>query len=233
MSIATPKVIFLDAVGTLFGIRGSVGGIYSSIVGNFGVETDEIEVDRAFLASFRHAPKYAFPNTSIEAIPQLEYQWWQEIARSTFNKVGVLDRFENFDLVFEQMYAHFATAAPWYVYNDVIPALQRWQQRGIELGIISNFDTRIDRVLELLELKDYFQSVTISSLAGTAKPDPEIFQTALAKHNCRASQAWHVGDSFFEDYQGAKNVGIQGFWLDREAGSGDVRERLHNLNSLG
>ncbi len=33
-----PQVIFLDAVGTLFGVKGSVGAIYSQIAADFGVE---------------------------------------------------------------------------------------------------------------------------------------------------------------------------------------------------
>jgi putative hydrolase of the HAD superfamily len=227
-----PKVIFLDAVGTLFGIRGSVGQIYGDIASDFGVETDAMEVDRAFLASFRAAPKYAFPNVSTTAIPELEYQWWQDIARATFAKVGVLEQFEDFSRTFTQMYAHFATDAPWYIYDDVLPALNRWQEKNIKLGIISNFDTRLDRVLELLELKDYFQSMTISSLAGAAKPDAAIFEAALAKHNCSPIEAWHVGDSFEEDYRGAINCGIRGFWLNRDALTGNAIDRLHNLDSL-
>ncbi len=32
-----PKVIFLDAVGTIFGVKGSVGEVYSQIAAEFGV----------------------------------------------------------------------------------------------------------------------------------------------------------------------------------------------------
>lgn len=228
-----PKVIFFDAVGTLFGIRSSVGQIYRDIARDFGVETDIIELDRAFLASFRAATKYAFPNIPAAAIPELEYQWWQDVARNTFNRVGVLERFADFSSAFTQMYVYFATDAPWFVYDDVLPALKRWQKKEIELGIISNFDTRLDRVLEFLELKDYFQSTTISSLAGAAKPDATIFEAALAKHDCSPTEAWHVGDSFEEDYRGAINCGIRGFWLNRDTLTGNAIDRLHNLDSLG
>ena len=33
-----PKVIFLDAVGTLFGVKGSVGEVYREIAADFGVD---------------------------------------------------------------------------------------------------------------------------------------------------------------------------------------------------
>ena len=47
-----PKVIFLDAVGTLFGVKGSVGKAYANIAGQFGVEVSETAVDAAFFKSF-------------------------------------------------------------------------------------------------------------------------------------------------------------------------------------
>jgi putative hydrolase of the HAD superfamily len=228
-----PEVIFLDAVGTLFGIRGSVGEIYSNIAGDFGAETEPIEVDRAFITSFRAAPKYAFPNMPEMEIPELEYRWWEDIARNTFARIGAIEQFTDFDRAFSQMYAYFATDEPWYVYEDVLPALERWQAKNIQLGIISNFDTRIDRVLELLGLKNYFKTITISSLAGAAKPDAEIFKVALAKHHCSPHEAWHIGDSFEEDYRGAINCGMKGFWLKRDSLTSNEIDRLHNLDSLG
>jgi len=101
--------------------------------------------------------------------------------------------------------------------NDVIPTLIHWQEEGIELGIISNFDTRIYSVLEGLDLKEYFDSITVSSLVGAAKPDPQIFWSALEKHQCKPDEAWHIGDSLAEDYQGAIAVGLRAFCLDRDS----------------
>ena len=104
------------------------------------------------------------------------------------------------------------------LYEDVIPALRLWQLQGIELGIISNFDSRIYQVLAELGLEYFFRSITISSHAGVAKPDPEIFQIALQKHDCSPAQAWHIGDSKKEDYQGAKTLGIEAFLIKRSIG---------------
>jgi putative hydrolase of the HAD superfamily len=69
-----------------------------------------------------------------------------------------------------------------------------------------------------LGLEYFFRSITISSHAGVAKPDPEIFQIALQKHDCSPPQAWHIGDSKKEDYQGAKTLGIEAFLIKRSIG---------------
>jgi FMN phosphatase YigB (HAD superfamily) len=49
-----------------------------------------------------------------------------------------------------------------------------------------------------------------------AKPEAFIFETALAQHGVRPEQAWHVGDDWTEDYQGALAAGLQGVWLNRD-----------------
>jgi putative hydrolase of the HAD superfamily len=211
----SPQVIFLDAVGTLFGVQGSVGGIYAQVADSFGVEVTAERLDRAFPACFQAAPPLAFPSEPSDRIAELEFAWWYAIARATFEQTGDLEKFADFEAFFAVLYAHFATIEPWFLYGDVVPTLQRWRERGIELGIISNFDSRIYPVLKSLEIDSFFQTITISSTAGAAKPNPRIFQTALEKHDCPPENAWHIGDSRKEDYHGARAIGIRSFWIQR------------------
>ena len=211
-----PKVIFLDAVGTLFGVKGSVGQIYSEIASSFGVEADPEKLDRAFFKNFKAAPPMAFPELDPTAIPAEEYAWWKAIAISTFKMAGVFDQFSDFESFFGDLYFHFATAKPWFIYPDVEECLEYWYSQGIELGVLSNFDSRIFPVLEMLNLANFFKSVTISTEVGAAKPDPLLFAAALQKHSCPASEAWHVGDSYEQDYEGAKTAGLKGIWLNRK-----------------
>ena len=210
-----PKVIFFDAVGTLFGIRGSVGSIYSEVAQHFGVKTSAQNLNEAFIQTFKAAEPLAFPEATPAEIPELEFQWWEAITRTSFEKVGVVNHFSDFSAFFTQLYQHFATAEPWYIYPDVFPRLKRWRDKGMELGIVSNFDSRLYAVLQTLELKDFFSSITISSAVGAAKPDAKIFAAALEKHHIFAHQGWHVGDSFKEDYQGATAAGVRAFLLKR------------------
>jgi putative hydrolase of the HAD superfamily len=214
--MSQPKVIFLDAVGTLFGVQGSVGEAYARIAGQCGVTCDAPAVDQAFFAAFKAATPMAFPDSEPTDVPHQEYLWWEAIARQTFDQVGLLTQFANFEDFFAKLYAYFATAEPWFVYPDTLSSLDRWRAKGIELGVLSNFDSRIYSVLEALNLADYFQSVTISTEVGAPKPDPLIFATALQKHHCTAKDAWHVGDSYKEDYEGATAAGLKGIWLNRQ-----------------
>ncbi|MEG4090016.1 HAD-IA family hydrolase [Microcoleus sp. Pol12B4] len=210
------KVIFLDAAGTLFDVRGSVGEVYGQIAQRFGVTVKGEELNAAFSQSFASASPMAFPGIEAAKIPQLEFEWWQTVSAKAFQIAGIFHEFSDFAKFFVELYAHFATAEPWFVYPDVFPALNKWQQQGIELAVVSNFDYRIYPVLKALNLAEYFTSVTISTEVGAAKPDSKIFTVALQKHNCTAENVLHIGDSFKADYCGAKNAGLNAIWLNRQ-----------------
>lgn len=210
-----PQVVFFDAVGTLFGVRGSVGQVYREIARQHGVEVDASAIDQSFYEAFKASPPCTFPGVDVLEVPQLEQQWWNTIAQQTFDRAGVLDKFEDFSSFFADLYLHFETAKPWVMYADTLPTLQKLRSLNIPLGILSNFDSRLYKVLRALDLADYFDSVTISTEAGVAKPDPKIFSIALAKHHCQPENAWHIGDSFQEDYEAANAAGLRGILLDR------------------
>ncbi len=228
-----PKVIFFDAVGTLFGIKDSVGQIYSQIARKYGVEANPNSLNLTFGQVFTKTPPLAFGTIDSSVISQREYEWWHEVVKQTFTREELFSKFTDFDTFFQDLYVYFGTKNAWYLYPDTIICLQKWRDKRVPLGIISNFDTRIYRVIELLGIKLYFDTVTISSEAGYAKPNPEIFKIALAKHDCCAEEAWHIGDSRQDDYLGSSSVGIKAFLLTRDKIDIQVKTQLPNLNSLG
>ena len=228
-----PQVIFLDAMGTLFDLKQSVGEIYQQFAFKHGVKIDAKSLDKAFIDSYKAAPPLAFPPAELNTIGDQEFLWWKNVVQTTFQRVKVLNKFSNFTEFFDEVYIYFATQDPWYVFPDVVPCLQNWQQQGIELGVISNFDSRLELILKALSLEPFFTSITISSVAGFAKPDHNIFDIALKKHGFAPQQAWHIGDNKEADYLGAENAGIKAFWLNCNGYSGNVKNQLPNLSSLG
>jgi putative hydrolase of the HAD superfamily len=225
------KVIFFDAVGTLFWVRGTVGEIYSRFALDAGVLVDAQALDQSFICCFRAAPRAAFPNTTATTLPQLEYDWWKAIACQSFDQVGVLEKLGDFETFFRPLYDHFALADPWMVYPEVHAVLQDLKGQ-FELGIVSNFDTRLYQVIDVLGLSEYFSSITLSTATGVAKPQPEVFQAALEKHDCAPQQAMHVGDDWTEDYQGAMTAGLRGVWLNRNGQERSAVAEISDLSAL-
>ena len=51
-----PKVIFLDAMGTLFDLKQSVGEIYQQFARKYGVDVAIDPLEKAFINGFKSAP---------------------------------------------------------------------------------------------------------------------------------------------------------------------------------
>ncbi|QEQ02115.1 HAD family hydrolase [Thermosynechococcus sp. QKsg1] len=209
-----PQLITLDAVGTLFGLRESVGTVYGRFAAEVGVQVDSAALDVAFFKAFRAAPPCAFPDLEAAQRAEAELRWWQGVAAETFRRAGVLDQFADFDRFFAPVFAYYATAEPWLLYSDVLPALKEWQAQGIPLMVVSNFDSRLYGVLEALGLAPFFKEVWISSEVGAAKPNRLIFERAVTPY--ATSQVWHIGDSWEDDVLGAQGAGLQAIWLRRD-----------------
>jgi putative hydrolase of the HAD superfamily len=77
------------------------------------------------------------------------------------------------------------------------------------LGIISNgVIANQTRKLRSAGIEDYFEDLVTLDLAGHAKPDPRIFQFALARAGVDAHDAMHIGDSYPGDVLGAHQAGL-------------------------
>src|SRR5262249_6594827 len=163
------KVIFFDAVGTLIETRGSVGDIYSRVASEFGFEAEPSVLQQNFARSFRQQPPLAFPPGTPDAeLAELEKGWWRNLVNAVFADLGSFPRFDEF---FDDVFERFRGREFWRVYDDVEPALTALKQRGIQLGVISNFDSRLYDVLRACALDRFFDSVNISTRVGAAKPD--------------------------------------------------------------
>jgi putative hydrolase of the HAD superfamily len=97
--------------------------------------------------------------------------------------------------------------------------LARLRDAGLKLGVVSNSDGRVESALEAAGLRDYFEVVIDSALAGVEKPDPAIFRAALAALHVSPAEALYVGDMYEIDVLGARAAGIPAVLLLDAAGS--------------
>jgi putative hydrolase of the HAD superfamily len=210
-----PKVLFFDAAGTLFHVKGSVADIYLGYAEKYGVKRNDETRDRmrlAFARAFQDAPPPVFAAGHPDEIKRCERLWWFDVVHNVFYRVGMFDRFDEY---FEEIFEAFAGPTHWTLFPETRQVLERCRELGLELGIISNFDTRLFGVLRGLGISDLFDTVTISSLAHAAKPSPKIFHAALEKHVVDPEDAWHIGDAPEEDAAGARDAGLRPILIKR------------------
>ena len=210
------RTVFFDAAGTLFEAREPIGRTYARLARDFGLDASEHAVDASFRRAFGAAPGLAFGlGHGHDELRRLEREWWRRRVSETFAPLG---KFRDFDAYFDALFSYFADPAHWIADVEAAPVLQRLKSDGLKLGVISNFDFRLYRILDGLELTRYFDSITISSEAGYAKPRREVYDAALARAGITARDAMHVGDSEHLDFAPAAARGIAAVLIDRENG---------------
>ena len=206
------RAIFFDAAGTLFESREAVGHAYRRIAREHGLDAPVEAVTAGFRHAFGSARGLAFgPGHNAEQLRSLEREWWRQRVRESFAGLG---EFSNFDAYFDDLFAYFADPAHWRVDPEAASTLDRLKSSGFRLGVISNFDYRVYRILDGLGLSGYFDSITISSEAGYAKPRREIFDLALSSLNAEARDSMHVGDSPHLDLAAASEAGMVAVLID-------------------
>ncbi|PHS18753.1 MAG: haloacid dehalogenase [Blastopirellula sp.] len=116
-------------------------------------------------------------------------------------------------------------------YDDTMSTLEYLKGKNIQLGLISNLASPYRQPCDTLGLNQFFDATVFSCDEGVAKPDPKIYQIALARLNADPSTTLMVGDSLRCDVEGPASYGIRSILLDRSAHASDSLT-LRSLNDL-
>ena len=147
--------------------------------------------------------------------------WTTSPERSRAFWLSVYARFlEGMDLptgdgLHETLYREFTDLANYAVFDDVAPALDALRKSGAALGVVSNFEEWLERLLEELGVLDAFDVRVISGLEGMEKPDPRIYRLALERAGVEAADAAFVGDSPEFDVDPPAALGMFPVLIDR------------------
>lgn len=221
------NTIFFDAADTLFYIKNGLGNTYASVARKHGADPDPAELRKAFSKAFRTAPPLAFGGVSDEERKTLEKNYWRNIVDNVYQEVGM---FDGFDTHFNELFEVFRSEA-WEVFPETKNVLENLKENNYRLGIISNFDSRVYDVMNNLDIRQYFDTFVISSEAGHAKPNPNIYHLALNKIGSEPKHCIHVGDHIHNDFHGPRALGIQALLLDRENEFESISDQ-HKINNL-
>lgn len=207
------KAVFFDVGGTLLTVHPSVGDVYAEQARPFGFTGSVEDLN----LHFRKAWKDLGGMESLGQQKGLEVErgFWRDVVQRTFDATGGLDDFE---ACFENIYEAFRSRDAWRLYEDVVASrlVERLKEKGVVLGIVSNWDSRLKEILDNLEIGHQFDFILASTVIGSAKPDPLIFEQALQLSGVSSNEALHIGDEPATDITGAKALGIDAILIDRK-----------------
>jgi len=210
--VAETKAIFLDALGTMVELEPPWVGLRAAL----GDAVDDRRLVPAVRAEMAYYKQHSHEGRDPSSLADLRRRCAELLSRELDLEVSVETLVDS--IRFDP-------------YPDAVAALEALRSRGLKLVCVSNWDCSLGAVLDRCGLAERLDGAISSAEAGARKPDPAIFEPALALAECEPQEALHVGDTREEDLEGAQAAGIRALLIDREgggdvAGLGEVAERL-------
>jgi putative hydrolase of the HAD superfamily len=194
-----PSVVLLDFYGTLARAttRGPLAG---DLFGKWGLAFDQATWD-----SHRWDALDGLDHRHVSGTRETYEAWEVDRLRRAAGACGV--RLDEAEELIAELYAA-SKAFTVSAYDEVAGVLAELRRRGLVLGVCSNWDWDLDRVMDEAGLTSLVDFAVTSARAGVRKPHPMIFRHALDLAGVGAEEALFVGDSWIADVEGARGAGI-------------------------
>lgn len=199
------KVISFDVAGTLLHFARPVPRVYAEFAGRHGIEVEADAVAERLPIAFAQAGSMVPPST--EEPEHFERRWWRSVLAAS---LGIANTDPQLDGCFEELFDHYASPAAWRMHSGLLPLLDQLRAEGYRLVICSNFDGRLFRLMEQLQLANSFEAIVLPRHAGFQKPEAGMFHFLARELGVMPENCLHVGDSVENDAAAARLAGMHG-----------------------
>lgn len=214
----TFEALFVDAAGTLLHPSESMVDVYVRYGKPFGLSLPDEEI----LQRYRRAYSTPWAKSPIRYVDDGR-PFWRFIVKET---TGI----DNKDM-FENIYEYYARGEAWNVAEGAEMALEKIRKSGIKTAVVSNFDSRLHRILDDLGLTKMFDAVIVSADVSAEKPNPVIFMKACEELGVDPDHVIHVGDDRRNDIRGARDAGCFAWlWGDDVVSFNHIQKRIETGN---
>ncbi len=212
MTSSTLRAVFFDVGNTLLYADPSVSEVCRQVLADAGHARDLHVIDSYMpLVDAYYEERYA-EDDAFWTDEERTSSVWIGMYSLLCRELGIES--EAVDIA-RRVYDEFGRPERWALYPDVRPTFERLRAKGLAVGIISNWDSRLVHLLTGLGLGEVLDDIVSSADVGLHKPDPRIFELACGRIGVSPREAAHVGDHHYADVLGASAVGIRAVLIDR------------------
>lgn len=234
------KVVLFDAVGTILKTNPGVIEVYLSHGLRHGSALTAAEVKARFKASRRRLfdlDTSAQLQTAGQLISSdsIERGLWFDLIADVFVDVAQPEP------LFDELWQFFASPDNWQLYHDTAAAFQSLKSAGYLIGIASNFDSRLHRIVSAFPELERADFVFCSAGIGFRKPDPAFYSAVETRIQQQLGRPihepiWMTGDCIENDFVGPRRHGWNALWLHRtrceKVAIDHDNDAIESLNSL-
>lgn len=237
MSVSRLRLMTFDVTNTLLRVKVSPSHQYAEAAKLFGIEIPEKNLQDVYRSTWKKK-KEEHPNYGLE-LGMTTKEWWADFVVRVFTNAGYRGNLEHLKHTTEYLWEQFEKGLNWELLPKSAIVLERLKASGLKLGVVSNFDDRLEKTLGAHKLSQYFDFLVTPIVARAEKPNAAIFEHALKLGGTRPEDAAHVGDDVCNDYLAARDAGMSAFLLhskgqltDHVLRHVDRRHVIHDLSQL-
>ncbi len=218
------KAIYFDVVGTLFHPHPSVGEVYLNAAARHGVVIGEQAIRTRLKEAYTRQERLDHQSNWITS-EEREWQRWFDIISEVMPEADP-------QTVLNELWVYFAEPTAWRLAEGTGEVLRSLSDRGIVVGLASNFDARLlDLARGFPELAPIGDRIIVSSLAGVRKPGKGFFDAVVQSAKVPPNQIAIVGDDLHNDIHGAKAAGMEAILYD-PTGLSIIEPKITSLYEL-
>jgi len=205
----------------------------------FDIDDTLVDTSKAFEEAISGVRREYFPNLPESVEPEMLAVWYADsqgqlakyiageidILTQRVNRANELNQKFGGEPVTRENYPRWEEAfwGTFYrsmqAHDDVTPVLEKLQQMGIKLGVVTNAATEI-QIKKLanagIDAQETFAPAFVGvDTLGFGKPDPRVFLEACRALNVAPENTMYVGDEPDSDALAAEAAGLKGVWLTR------------------
>ncbi|MBG7610009.1 MAG: HAD family hydrolase [Anaerolineae bacterium] len=209
----TIRAVIFDLDGTLRINRPAINKTFYQFAKELGLTSSRVQQhNSAQWAHFYWAQSDTLAS-DLEALGHDDERFWSNYIKRNLVALGCTE--ENAAKIAPKMRDKmknqvFSSVVP----DDVLQTLQSLKNAGYTIGLVSNRRHPIADELKELGLSPLLDFAYVAGEVALWKPNPKIFDRAIAESGVAREQIIYVGDNYYADIVGAKRAGMVPILID-------------------
>ena len=204
------KHIFFDLDHTLWDFEKNSTESLDEIYYNWSLEKHGIASAVRFIDTFKRINSGLWAAFDLGHVPHAYIR--ENRFRLVFEELGI--ECPDNHLHLNEVYLQILPTKK-YLLDGAMNVLEYLSNKGYVMHIITNGFTEVQsRKIAASGIGHFFVNVVTNEIANAKKPDPKIFEYALAAANASKESSIMIGDNWVADIEGARKAGIDAVYYN-------------------
>ncbi|MDZ7815676.1 MAG: HAD family hydrolase [Planctomycetota bacterium] len=224
------KAVFLDAAHTILELSRPYPRMLHFALNKYGFEHPYNRVEQVLRSEWSKVEHlFNGKHEDTRMSDERDRQLWGDFYRMMLSSLGI-DAYPT--KLLDEIYAQFGDPNNWTLFPETLDTIRSLKKLGYTVGIGSNWDSHLPKILKTLKVLDEVDTVVVSAIIGHRKPAREFFEAECEQVGLEPHEVMHVGDHPDADVHGAVTSGLRATLVWRREGEPKLEHDVPVIDDL-